>query len=113
MIKVIKRNCTEVDFDKTKISTAILKSMKNGSGIIKPKIAEDVANEIEGYNQERALQQAQNIYHILMRVFDAAHTENVPTFRAADHLASERIGAIGRLKQTFTGYAGGKIRGVS
>jgi ribonucleoside-triphosphate reductase len=46
-LKVIKRDCTEVDFDKTKISNAILKAMKNGSGIVKPKIAEDIANEIE------------------------------------------------------------------
>lgn len=46
-MKVIKRDCTEVDFDKTKISNAILKAMKNGSGIVKPKIAEDIANEIE------------------------------------------------------------------
>ena len=44
---VIKRDCTEVDFDKSKISNAILKAMKNGSGIVKPKIAEDIANEIE------------------------------------------------------------------
>lgn len=47
MIKVIKRDCSEVNFDKSKISTAILKAMKNGSGIVKPKIAEDIANEIE------------------------------------------------------------------
>jgi ribonucleoside-triphosphate reductase len=44
---VIKRDCSEVDFDKSKISTAIIKAMKNGSGIVKPKIAEDIANEIE------------------------------------------------------------------
>jgi len=44
---VIKRDCTEVDFDKSKISNAILKAMKNGSGIVKTKIAEDIANEIE------------------------------------------------------------------
>lgn len=44
---VIKRDCSEVDFDKSKISTAILKAMKNGSGIVKPKIAEDIADEIE------------------------------------------------------------------
>ncbi len=43
MTKVIKRDCSEVDFDKSKISTAILKAMKNGSGIVKPKIAEDIA----------------------------------------------------------------------
>ena len=47
MTKVIKRDCTEVDFDKSKISAAILKAMKNGSGIVKQKIAEDIANEIE------------------------------------------------------------------
>ena len=47
MTKVIKRDCSEVDFDKSKISTAILKAMKNGSGIVKPKIAEDIAEEIE------------------------------------------------------------------
>lgn len=46
-MKVIKRDCSEVDFDKYKISTAILKAMKNGSGIVNPKIAEDIANEIE------------------------------------------------------------------
>lgn len=44
---VIKRDCTEVDFNKSKIFNAILKAMKNGSGIVKPKIAEDIANEIE------------------------------------------------------------------
>lgn len=47
MTKVIKRDCSEVNFDKSKISTAILKAMKNGSGIVKPKTAEDIANEIE------------------------------------------------------------------
>lgn len=47
MVKVIKRDCTEVEFDKTKITTAILKAMKNGSGIVKPQIAENIADEIE------------------------------------------------------------------
>ena len=46
-MKITKRDCTEVDFDKLKISSAILKAMKNGSGIVKPKIAEDIADEIE------------------------------------------------------------------
>ena len=46
MTKVIKRDCTEVDFQKEKITNAIFKAMKNGSGIVKPKIAEDIANEI-------------------------------------------------------------------
>ena len=53
MTKVIKRDCSEVNFDKSKISTAILKAMKNGSGIVKPKIAEDIANEIEEECKEK------------------------------------------------------------
>lgn len=52
-MQVIKRDCTEVDFDKTKITNAILKAMKNGSGIVKPKIAEDIANEIEKECQDK------------------------------------------------------------
>ena len=46
MVKVIKRDCTEVDFDKSKIENAILKAMKNGSGIVKPKTAAVIADEI-------------------------------------------------------------------
>lgn len=53
MLKVIKRDCTEVDFQKNKITNAILKAMKNGSGIVKPKIAEDIANEIYEENKDK------------------------------------------------------------
>lgn len=51
-MKVIKRDCTEVDFQKDKITNAILKAMKNGSGIVKPKVAEDIATEI--YNENKS-----------------------------------------------------------
>lgn len=53
MLKVIKRDCTEVDFQKDKITNAILKAMKNGSGIVKPKIAENIANEIYEENKDK------------------------------------------------------------
>lgn len=46
MTKVIKRDCESVDFDKLKIYKAIMKAMTNGSGIVKPKIAEEIAEEI-------------------------------------------------------------------
>lgn len=46
MTKVLKRNGREVDFDKSKIKNAILKAMKQGSNIVKEKIADDIANEI-------------------------------------------------------------------
>lgn len=46
-MKVIKRDCSEVDFDKNKIEQAILKAMKNGSGVIKQDIAKKISDEIE------------------------------------------------------------------
>lgn len=52
-MNVIKRDCTEVEFDKSKIVQAILKAMKNGSGIIKPQIAENIANEIYEENKDK------------------------------------------------------------
>lgn len=46
-MNVIKRNGNKMPFDKNKISTAILRAMRQGSGVIKEKIAEDISNEIE------------------------------------------------------------------
>lgn len=46
-MKIIKRDCTEVPFDKTKISSAIKKAMTFGSGDIRNDIADKIANEIE------------------------------------------------------------------
>lgn len=46
-MKVIKRDASLVEFDGQKIYNAIMKAMMNGSGIVKPKIAESVAKEIE------------------------------------------------------------------
>ena len=46
-MKVVKRNGNLVDFDKNKIYNAIMKAMKNGSGIVKPNIAKKIADEIE------------------------------------------------------------------
>ena len=71
-MKVIKRDCTEVDFDKSKISNAILKAMKNGSGIVKPKIAEDIANEIEEKYKDK---EEVSIYDIELMVYDKLVTK--------------------------------------
>lgn len=46
-MKVVKRNGQEVPFDSEKIYNAIMKAMKYGSGIVKPIIARNIANEIE------------------------------------------------------------------
>ena len=73
MTKVIKRDCSEVNFDKSKISTAILKAMKNGSGIVKPKIAEDIANEIENECKDK---DEVSISDIESMVYDKLITKN-------------------------------------
>lgn len=67
MLKVVKRDCEYTDFDKNKIYTAIMKAMKNGSGIIKPKIAEEIANEIYEENKEK---EELNISDIELLVYD-------------------------------------------
>ena len=67
MAKVIRRNCTEDDFKKEKISNAILKAMINGSGIVKPKIAEDIADDI--YEETKDIEEI-SISEIEQMVFD-------------------------------------------
>lgn len=71
-MKVIKRDCTVAEFEKKKIYDAIMKSMKNGSGIIKPKIAESIADEIYEENKDR---QDISISEIEMSVYDKLITK--------------------------------------
>lgn len=55
-MEVRKRNGSLVEFDKSKIENAILLAMKKGSGIVKEKIAEEIANEIEEqYIEEQSI----------------------------------------------------------
>lgn len=51
-MKIIKRNGMYQNFDKDRISNAILKAMKNGSGIVEEDIAKDIANECECHCKE-------------------------------------------------------------
>lgn len=53
-MQVVKRDCSLVDFDRTKIYNAIMKAMKNGSGIVKSDVAEQIAEEIEAECREKA-----------------------------------------------------------
>lgn len=46
-MKVIKRDGSRVDFDKNKIKDAVIKAMKNGSGIYLPEIAKLIASDAE------------------------------------------------------------------
>ncbi len=68
----------------------------NAGGLI------NVANELEGYNRERALNQADGIRDIMLRVFERAASDGVPTWRAANNLAIDRIEALGKVRRTWT-----------
>jgi leucine dehydrogenase len=69
----------------------------NAGGLI------NVANELEGYNRERAVQQAASIYNIVTTIYQIARDEKISTTRAANALAERRIARIGRVKGTYTG----------
>lgn len=68
----------------------------NAGGLI------NVANELEGYNKERALKQASGIYDIIEKIFAIAKQENISTLLAADNLALRRIREIGNVKSFYT-----------
>ena len=59
----------------------------------------NVVNELEGYEQERAIKRAGGIYEILYRVLQKSEKENIPTHKAATLLAEERIKQVKRFKQ--------------
>ena len=66
-MKVVKRNGSLAGFDKNKIYNAVMKAMKNGSGIVKPNIAKKIADEIE---EEFADRDEIRISEIETAVFD-------------------------------------------
>jgi len=75
----------------------------NAGGLI------NVSNELEGYNRDRAFNQAEGIYDTLMAIFKRSELEDIPTNIASDYLAEERIRMLGELKSIYTS-SGKKIR---
>lgn len=68
----------------------------NAGGLI------NVADELNGgYSRERALQKVEKIYTTIEKVISISKRENIPTYKAADKLAEERIAAIGKIKSTY------------
>jgi len=60
----------------------------------------NVANELQGYNQDRSIQQVEKIYDITKEIFRIAKTEGMTTLQAADRLAERRIHAVAHMKST-------------
>ncbi len=69
----------------------------NAGGLI------NVYAELQGYNRQKALDQAEGIYGILTNVFEIAEAEGVPTPVASNKLAEKRIKGIGEIKSIYPG----------
>ena len=67
----------------------------NAGGLI------NVYREIAGWTEERAKRKAQEIYESILRIFQIAEQEKIPTFVAADRLAEERITSVARLSRMW------------
>ena len=69
----------------------------NAGGLIQ------VADELNGYNKDRAFKNASLIYNIVTQIFAISKEQNIPTYKAADVLVANRIDKIGRLKCKYIG----------
>ena len=69
----------------------------NAGGLIQ------VADELQGYNKERAFKNASLIYDILLQVYETSKKENIPTYLAADVMIEKRIETIGSLQRKYRG----------
>jgi leucine dehydrogenase len=63
----------------------------------------NVSLEIDGYNRERAMRMMRTIYYNLGKIFHIADRDGIPTYKAADRMAEERIDLIGRVKLPYMG----------
>ena len=69
----------------------------NAGGLI------NVANELEGYRQDRALKQAEKIYDVIGKILEISVNENIPSYEASNEMAEERLKSVGRISNIYTG----------
>ena len=67
----------------------------NSGGLI------NVNAELHGWSMERARAKAGEIYETILRVFEIAKEEKIPSYRAADRLAEQRIEAVANVRRNF------------
>ncbi|KOO43981.1 branched-chain amino acid dehydrogenase [Priestia koreensis] len=67
----------------------------NAGGVI------NVADELYGYNRERALKKVEGIYQNIERVIEIANRDRIATYAAADRLAEERIERMRNSRSQF------------
>ena len=75
----------------------------NAGGLI------NVADELEGYNERRAVKRVRRIEDSIRRIIAISRRDGVPTNIAADTLALERIAAISSMERLHTGHPYGQL----
>jgi leucine dehydrogenase len=71
----------------------------------------NISLEIDGYNRERAMRMMRTIYDNVSRIFQIAKRDGIPTYKAADRVAEERISQIGRIKLPTMGNHAPRFQG--
>jgi leucine dehydrogenase len=67
----------------------------NAGGVI------NVADELYGYNRERAMKRVETIYNSLEKIFTISKEEDIPTYLAANRLAEQRIARVAKSRSQF------------
>lgn len=67
----------------------------NAGGVI------NVADELYGYNQERAMKKVEQLYSTIEKVIEISKRDGIPTYVAADRMAEERIERIRNSRSQF------------
>jgi leucine dehydrogenase len=67
----------------------------NAGGVI------NVADELYGYNRERALKKVEQIYASIEKVIEISKRDGIPTYVAADRMAEERIATMRNSRSQF------------
>jgi len=67
----------------------------NAGGLI------NVTDEIYGYDEKRALRKTAAIRDVLYRILVSSKEERIPTYKAADQLARQRIEKVGRVRRSY------------
>ncbi|MGM9950659.1 MAG: Glu/Leu/Phe/Val dehydrogenase [Lysinibacillus sp.] len=67
----------------------------NAGGVI------NVADELYGYNRERAMKRVETIYDSLSKIFAISKEEDIPTYLAANRLAEQRIARVAKSRSQF------------
>lgn len=71
----------------------------------------NVSIELEGYDRERAMRMMRTIYYNVGSIFKIAKRDGIPTWKAADRMAEERISQIGKVKLPWMGNAPPRFQG--